>query len=99
MRSGEAREILSKAAAYERLTALRPRDAWNEDDGHVLWYHLPLQEPPYVGMDDEAFNARNADGTPTDFHRLLASGWLTHWSPLPKVSAVSAPESNPSTVL
>src|SRR5690349_2602221 len=24
-------------------------DAWHDDDGSVLWWHFPIQEPPYVG--------------------------------------------------
>lgn len=27
----------------------RPFDAWHEDIGPVLWWQLPVREPPYVG--------------------------------------------------
>jgi len=26
-----------------------PADEWSEDDGDVLWWRLPVEEPPYVG--------------------------------------------------
>lgn len=36
-----------------------PRDArhideWHEDDGPVLWWRDPIEEPPYVGTPDDA---------------------------------------------
>lgn len=44
----------------------RPRETWTEDDGCVLWWTLPVCEPPYVGteLDD-------------DF-----PDYVTHWTPL-----------------
>jgi hypothetical protein len=30
-------------------TALRSLDAWNEEDGDVLWWAFPVVEPPYCG--------------------------------------------------
>lgn len=44
----------------------RPRDEWDEDDGNVLWWLLPVTEPPYCGtpLDDEF------------------PGYVTHWTPL-----------------
>src|SRR5690625_4173312 len=26
-----------------------PAEDWHEDDGFVLWWRLPIEEPPYVG--------------------------------------------------
>ncbi len=72
-------ELLEKYAA---LHTLRPLEEWHEDFGSVLWHHLPIQETPYVGS-GPGMNESNADGTPTDCRRLIESGWLTHWSPLP----------------
>lgn len=39
---------------------------WKEDDGNVLWWKFPVNEPPYVGtpLDD-------------DF-----PDYVTHWTPL-----------------
>lgn len=68
-----------------RFLTLRPISEYHEDHGTVLWWHLPIQEPPYVGagpgMDD-----RDRNGNPTACARLLAGGWLTHWSPIPQPS-------------
>lgn len=34
----------------------RPRDTWSEDDGDVIWWAIPICEPPYVGTPlDEDF--------------------------------------------
>lgn len=27
----------------------RPLSQWSEDDGDVLWWKFPIEEPPYVG--------------------------------------------------
>lgn len=49
------------------LRAPRLRDEWEEEDGNVLWWLLPVREPPYVGtpLDD-------------DFPE-----YVTHWTPIP----------------
>jgi hypothetical protein len=46
---------------------MQPKDEWTEDDGNVLWWSLPLREPPYAGtpLDD-------------DFPEHL-----THWTRIP----------------
>jgi hypothetical protein len=53
--------------ALEKLCTLRPESEYTEDMGAVLWWTLPVEEPPYCG-------------TPSDsgFH-----GYLTHFTPLP----------------
>lgn len=68
--------------ALARFNTLRPAAEWHEDFGPVLWWHLPIDEPPYVGSGPGA-GERNADGTPTTCARLIEDGFLTHWSPLP----------------
>ncbi len=65
------------------LKTLRPLSEYHEDYGTVLWWHLPIQEHPYVGS-GPGMNERHSDGTPTDCAELLADGWLTHWSPIPQ---------------
>ena len=45
---------------------LRPLAEWHEDFGPVLWWILPLQEPPHVGDP-------NDDDWP---------GYHTHWTPI-----------------
>jgi hypothetical protein len=80
-----ARPNESEAGVAQRVakcSMLRPAAEWHEDFGPVLWWHLPIEEPPYVGSGPGA-GERNADGTPTTCARLLEEGFLTHWSPLP----------------
>lgn len=45
----------------------RTRDEWHEDYGFVLWWILPVCEPPYVGCP-------LCDDWP---------GYHTHWTPIP----------------
>lgn len=67
------------------LYTLRHVDAYHEDYGTVLWWHVPVQEPPYAGA-GPGLDERYADGEPTDCARLIEEGWLTHWSRLPNIS-------------
>jgi hypothetical protein len=62
---------------------LRPLEEYHEDYGTVLWWHVPIQEPPYVGGGPGGGD-RNASGEPTTCAELLESGWLTHWSVIPQ---------------
>jgi len=40
----------NRANALERVVmTLRAADDWHEDDGFVLWWTVPIEEPPYVG--------------------------------------------------
>lgn len=55
-----------------RLHRLRPRDEYHEDYGNVLWWALPLCEPPHVGTElDDDFPEH-----------------MTHWSLLPDQDAL-----------
>lgn len=55
--------LKAQHAEVERLrgevaaaTTPRPLDEWHDDDGVVLWWRLPVNEPPYVGTPlDEDF--------------------------------------------
>ncbi|WP_338709200.1 hypothetical protein [Paenibacillus amylolyticus] len=53
--------------AYNNLQTPKPIDEWHEDDGYVLWFQIPVWEPPYCG-------------TPLDSDW---PGYHTHWTPLP----------------
>jgi hypothetical protein len=66
----------------ERQHTLRPAAQWHDDVGTVLWWHLPIQEPPYVGA-GAGMNESDRYGEATSCRRLQEDGWLTHWSPLP----------------
>jgi hypothetical protein len=73
--------------AHERALApyrqLRPVADWHDDDGTVLWWHLPVDDPPYVGSGPGA-NERKANGRPTECALLIQQGFLTHWTPIPQ---------------
>lgn len=56
-------------------------EEWHEDEGCVLWYRVPVCEPPYVGSPDVI----HSDGTPTTCSALIEEGYLTHWSRLPQI--------------
>lgn len=70
-------ETLTRLEEAERLLhqlhQLRPGEDWHEDLGNVLWWWLPIREPPYVG-------------TPLDSNW---PGYHTMWSPLPSCRAVA----------
>jgi hypothetical protein len=63
-----------RAEAFARLHTLHPIDTYHEDQGVVMWWLLPVIEPPYVGtpMDDSW------------------PGYHTHWSYLPKIELLTA---------
>jgi hypothetical protein len=46
----------------------RPAESWHEDQGSVLWWRLPVEEPPHLG-------------TPLDDD--FPDGVYTHWTPYP----------------
>lgn len=62
--------LRAKASAFDAWTTPRPRAEWSEDDGPVLWWQLPVSEPPYAGtpLDDEF------------------PDYETHWTPIPELS-------------
>jgi hypothetical protein len=53
-----------------------PLDEWSEEDGAVLWWRFPIEEPPYVGNP-------LCDDWP---------GYHTHWTPLDLPAAPSEGE-------
>lgn len=62
--------------AVEQAVAgpLRPLADWHEDDGIVLWWKLPIDEPPYVGSPLCSDWPDEAD---------WPEGYYTHWQPIP----------------
>lgn len=56
--------------------AALPLDEWSEEDGAVLWWRFPIEEPPYVGNP-------LCDDWP---------GYHTHWTPLDLPAAPSEGE-------
>ncbi len=61
------RALVAEVERLRAIEALRPLDEYHEDHGAVLWWRVPIVEPPYCGtlLDDDF---------PDD---------VTHWSPLP----------------
>lgn len=77
-------------AAKEALLAfhtLRPVSEYHEDYGTVLWWRVPIEQPPWVGG-GPGDGAKYRDGTPTECQLAHDCGWPTHWSPLPDDNAL-----------
>lgn len=50
-------EVLTKLNAWSAASQpspARPLSEWHEDDGPVLWWVLPVTEPPYCGTPIDA---------------------------------------------
>lgn len=58
----------------DALLTLRPLSELHEDDGPVLLWRVPVDEPPIV-----------CSALDSEFARHLEQKWFTHWSPLPRV--------------
>ena len=85
--------------AIKTLTMLRPASEYHEDYGDVLWWKLPIEEPPYVGSPKDLgitveahtttriISQMDQDHDPEPvISRISAGGWPgyhTHWTPLP----------------
>lgn len=61
------RSALNVAEAWLDAVTPRPLDEWSDDDGCVLWWRLPVEEPPYCG-------SPNCSTWHEDYY--------THWIPL-----------------
>jgi hypothetical protein len=83
------RKLIVIRSEQDRLRTLRPESEWHEDHGTVLWWHIPVQEPPHVGC-GLGMGEREASGAPTRCAQLLKEGWLTHWSPIPNAALPTA---------
>lgn len=79
---GDMQERKRKAEAFDDIHRLRRASEYQDDDGTVLWWHVPICEPPYVGS-GEGMDEKYADGKPTQCCALQRANWLTHWSRLP----------------
>lgn len=68
-------------------------DDWHEDLGDVLWWRLPVQEPPYVGgphclgyVVEVEVNARASSGAfAGGTHRMNVGGWPFEESDYPNL--------------
>lgn len=59
----------------------RPLDEWHEDDGPVVWWKSPVDEPAWIG-------------TPLDSDW---PGYHTHWTPHPAVPALATQHQEPKS--
>jgi hypothetical protein len=72
---GEPASAMAAQTAFEVVTEVFPLSAWHEDEGAVLWWHFPIEEPPYCGtIFDFDTNGRAA---------FLDRGHYTHWTRIP----------------
>lgn len=62
------REAVKDMQTLDSITQVIRLEEWRESDGPVLWWRLPVDEPPYVG-------------TPVDSGW---PGHHTHWTRIPK---------------
>jgi hypothetical protein len=66
-RQAQIRNLYYAISIIHSMLAAKPFESWSDDDGVVLWWVFPIQEPPYVG-------------SPLDSEW---PGYHTHWTPLP----------------
>jgi hypothetical protein len=63
------------ATVFEELKhyeSFHPADEWNEDIGSVLWWRLPIEEPPYCGTPlDSDFESDNGEWHFTHFSYIM----------------------------
>lgn len=68
---------------------LRPLSEWQEDDGDVLWYRVPICEPPFVSSPLQSdWLVETANGRcikVEDSEEDEPRAWATHWCHLPRV--------------
>ena len=43
------KELEEANESIEQEPEPKPFDEWNEEDGNVLWFNRPIEEPPYCG--------------------------------------------------
>ena len=60
--------VIESAPEFNESQNFLTYEDWWEDDGDVIWYKFPVDEPPYIG------SPLNSD---------WIEGYYTHWVPLP----------------
>ena len=61
---------MSEIQTIEDAKRLRPLHEWHEDYGPVLWWWLPISQPPHIGTpDDDDWGWDDGDES-------------THWTPI-----------------
>jgi hypothetical protein len=72
------RECEELRAELDRLATLRPMSEWHEDCGDVLWWRVPVCEPPFY------------QGSPLDTDWCDVEADVTHWTPIPNPKVPNA---------
>lgn len=73
MRDPKSDDATTLAIEFALRTLPRPLDDWHEDIGNVLWWQLPVREPPWVGTPLDS-DWPTIDDTDAPYY--------THWTPL-----------------
>lgn len=74
-------DVADLAATCEHAALLlappraRLRSEWTPEIGDALWWHFPIDEPPYVG------SPLSSDWPEGEGH-LLHDGYYSHWTPI-----------------
>lgn len=75
-------------ARMKLLEEARPLAEWHEEDGPVLWWRFPVDEPPYVGSPldlGRTYAVEMNIGDETVAGVVTLGGWPgyhTHWTPI-----------------
>jgi hypothetical protein len=79
--ANELELALTAAQQPAAVDGARPLDEWHEDDGPVVWWKFPVDEPAWIG-------------TPLDSDW---PGYHTHWTPHPEVPALAQQPKQPES--
>lgn len=80
---------LPGVAGGKLLNTPRTLSEWSEEDGDVLWWRFPIEEPPYVGTPLDQGQCVEVTARAYGVNRLMrfdVGGWPgyhTHWTPIP----------------
>jgi hypothetical protein len=66
-------DTLARLRAALEKDPIRPGSEWGDDDGCVLWFDLPIEEPPYCGEPGDEY-----------FPWVTTPIEDLHWCPLPE---------------
>lgn len=76
----------------DRNVRPRPLSEWTEEDGNVLWWRFPIEEPPYCGSPHDLGHTvelhTQDSAEPRIAARCSIGGWpggYTHWTRIPEV--------------